>query len=27
LSPALQRLCNEAFQPALEAFGYLVESY
>jgi hypothetical protein len=27
LSPALQRLCNEAFQPALEAFGYSVETY
>jgi hypothetical protein len=27
LSPTLQRLCNEAFKPALEAFGYSVESY
>jgi len=27
LSPELQRLCNEAFKPALEAFGYSVETY
>jgi MoaA/NifB/PqqE/SkfB family radical SAM enzyme len=27
LSPELQRLCNEAFKPALEAFGYSVENY